>query len=705
MPIVPDIFGHFKKYVAMNIDKGVCDLASKRQKNTASRMRKEIVKDKREGLQERIYKSKTVMASTAFVVFLLLVSFLLVFLVFRDNRSFEVMLQELDQLQKINTPTLRQYQNIVNKAKNERDYLRILKRVYQIKDQELQNQYLIDVTQRALKKIPDSENILAHQVSALLENDMFNKAFLAAANLQSSRYLSIKGEILVRSLVRARQENGAPIPESESELEIEKMSISEVLDSSPYSAAMYINLARLLNQPRFAWNAALIYMFSGEKNKALNLIRELKSFFWLNTFAAGLIAYDNQDWELVASLLEREVEQAGNNLNVKTLQYLGDAYAFLGNYEKVIEVLSLASGLNSDPQENLLLPKEQDTELQRMMKSLGTWELYYNLASAYRITGKNARAFEVLRLGRSVFPSTSELLLLLNMVAPPDEKQYAKSVLTEFIAKNQNGQPYLLLASLIFEEDRSNQQKFGSRLWQLFSKYPDYEQILRYLLWYYIGLSRIEDVDLGLERYKNLVLAPQNQDYTNWMKEYMAINAALERDFDQSQKLFGDLIAQEPSWFRYYNMANVYVYRNNIPEAVRHLQKALEFSNRANKIEIYYRIAMLGEIENKEYLLPEQIQQLDRILQVYVDNNYRLDVKAHKPQNEILSMKLDSLLLWRKSQGSDLLDSLSEKRKSDKQQRIRAEEETKASENDFSLFNARFLEAIPQPINQGLIIQ
>ena len=136
-------------------------------------MRKKKALAKRQGLQKHKDKNRAFVASTAFVSFLLLVSFLLVFLVFRDNRGFEVMLQEIDQIQQHNIPTLRLYQDIARKAKNEREYLRILKRAYQIPNKKLRNQYLIDVTMSAVKKLPDSENLWAHRVSALLGEGLF----------------------------------------------------------------------------------------------------------------------------------------------------------------------------------------------------------------------------------------------------------------------------------------------------------------------------------------------------------------------------------------------------------------------------------------------------------------------------------------------------------------------------------------------------
>ncbi len=625
--------------------------------------------------------------STSFVfVFLLLLSgILLVFLVFREGRNFEAILQEIDQIQGrgASVANIKLYQSAAKKADNERDYLRLIKRAYQIPDLEMGASYVLKVTNYAVKDIPGNENLWAYRAAALLNQDKLAQAIAASDHLESSRYQPLKGEILVYSLVEARAQYRRAERNSRKEDDIGNLSIAEVVRESPYTAATYINLARLLRQPRFAWNAALLYMLQGEKDKALALVRELQEQSWLNRLAAGLIAYDNKDWSLASRLFENERirEVQAGNLNAKTLQYLGDAYVYQGKYREAIGVLDSAIGLVDKSlhamKDHHLIEKGAESAAQTSISSpefdvshnsaglsdnLGSWELYYNLAAAYRELGENATAFEVLRQGRNTFPHASELLLLLNMVAPADEKEYAKSMLSELISKDTNNQPNLVLASLIFEEKRINRQKFSSKLWDLFSRFPQYDQILHYLLWYFIGLNRTEDVDLALERYRNLVLVDadsriQEKDFPVWAQEYMAINATLKRDFDTAQSVFEDLIAQNPSWRIYYNMANLYVYQADFAAAVRLLRKSLSaVENTDNKVDIFYRMLVLAEISKQNYLSRDESDELDGILADYIHDNYHIHDRRRDPSKELLNMKLDSLVLWRELKDGKLLD-------------------------------------------------
>ncbi|WGK68419.1 tetratricopeptide repeat protein [Candidatus Haliotispira prima] len=651
-------------------------------------------------------------ASLVFVLFILLASLLLVFLVFRESRSFEAMLREIDQIQGRGrgVVTLNLYQSVAKKARSERDYLRILKRIYQISEDKTRNNYLAKVTALAVREFPESESLWAYRVSALLNRGLFTEAISASVNLQSSQYLPLKGEIMIHSLARVRTGNGAGAKSAENRESVAdgELRIGDVVNASPYTTATYISLARLLSEPRFAWNATLMYMAKGEKDKALGLVRELQDEYWLNSFAAGLVAYDSEDWSLAAKLLERAVEEeaGAGKPEMRTLQYLGDASLFLKDYERAAEVLSRAGDLvdgsswlpdgesvanfvtdsDADPgadleQDGDVLQSDPSTQGFRGLKGVpenpGTWELYYNLASAYRGMGEDATAFEVLRKGRNTFPNVGELLLLLNLVAPPDEKEYAKGILAEFISKETNDRPYLALASLIFEENRVNQQRFSSRLWKLFSKFPEYEQTLSYLLWYYVGLNRTGEVDLALERYRNLVLENPEKaldnvsedgavvvdDFPPWAKEYMAINAVLKRDFDTAQEIFGDLTTAGSDWRIYYNMANLYVYQTDFPAAVRMLRKALEYVNgEEDKISIYYRMVMIANTAEQSYLSLDESLELDRILRNYVSNNYRIEEDLWNPGDDLLHTKLDSLVLWRKVSGSDLLDNPDEYR-------------------------------------------
>ena len=585
------------------------------------------------------------LASLIFIIFLLLSSLLLMFFVFFDNRSFDVIVREIDEKQQRGIATLELYRSAMTKAENERDYLRLIKRIYRINQPDLRNQISTMVTAEGVQDLPGNEVIWAYHASALLDSGMLAQAIAASINLQSREYLTLKGEILIRSLAAAQNEEQAE------QLELEGFSIFDILKTSSYSAATYVRLARLFRQPRFAWNAALLYMLNGERDKALLLIRELQEQPWLNTLAAALIAYDNQDWPLATSLLEQELNS--NSLeapDVKTIHYLGDAYAYQENYQKVIDVLGQIITPELMPTDLLT---EDITEKFSPLIQMENWHLYYNLASAYHELGENNRAFEVLNLGVEIFPKASEILLLLNMVAPPDEKEYAKNLLLSSFANNPDD-PDLIFASLLFEEERIDHRKFGSQLWKLFSSLPGYERLLHYLLWYYIGLERTADVDLALERYQNLVLAPNGRDYPNWAKEYMAINAMLNRDFSQGENLFNELLRQEPTnWRLYYNMANIYVYQVNLPEALGLLRKALEFADDTNdKIQIYYRIQaiapILRETTQLVALSEGETAELDDILRSYVRDNYAIRDEQPDSNDEILYAKIHSLLLWRK---------------------------------------------------------
>ncbi|MEM9424750.1 MAG: tetratricopeptide repeat protein, partial [Spirochaetota bacterium] len=311
-------------------------------------------KKRRAGEHRQSGAKARVLSSFAFVLFLMLSSFLLVFLVLRDNRGFEAMLQEVDQIQRLGVAPLKLYQSTVEKAQDEQDYLRVLKRVYQVQDRELRTKYSLVVTENAVENLPESENLWAYRVSALLDDKQFSEAVSFSENLESGRYLPLKGEVLVRSISSAQTTLSGS----------ENLSIADVVRSSPYSAAIYINLARLFEEPRFAWDAALIYMLNGEKDKAWALVRELQGEPWVNPLGAGLIAYDNQDWALAASLLERQIREKGT-AEAKVLQYLGDTYAFAGDYKKAIEVLRKAGGLTD---KSVALLKENFVPDERIKK-------------------------------------------------------------------------------------------------------------------------------------------------------------------------------------------------------------------------------------------------------------------------------------------------------------------------------------------------
>ncbi len=623
--------------------------------------RPRIPSERQPRVTDRKPARRAVLVSFVFALFMSLGSVVLVYLVFRESRNFETLLGHIDQIQQrsVNAANLKLYQNAAQKAGTKRDYLRILKRVYQIQDDHVRHSYLLEVASRGVKEFPGSETLWAYQASALLNLKRFGEALGVSDRLVSNRYLSLKGEIMVRSLAAAQELSGGS---SEGGL-----TIAEVV--APYGAAIYISLARLLREPRFAWNAALIYMFKGQKDKALSLVRELRDQRWLNAFAAGLLAYDSRDWELASNLFNREMRssQRGSpdqkgDWEALMLQYLGDTYAYLQDYPKVVEILSQISRLHApgsgeDPGTpvNILANGEH----------IGTWELYYNLASAYRELGDNESAFEVLRHGHGAFPQVSELLLLLNMVAPPDEKEYARSVLSQFIARNTNDDPYLALAALIFEEKRINQRKFSSKLWELFSKFPEYQEVLHYILWYYIGLDRSSEVDLALERYRNLVLDNPNfqsvahddptsnaGELPDWAKEYMGINAVIRRDFAGAEDIFNDLLDKSPNWRIYYNMANLYIYQGEFQIALRMLRKALEQNSEPDdKISIYYRLSIVAGSTGQSSLTSHESDELDTILREYIQSNYGLQAEQRDPADELRYAKLDSLLLWRRSSG------------------------------------------------------
>ena len=514
--------------------------------------------------------SKSV-SSLIFLFFLLLSSLIYVFLIFRDNRSFAVILEEIDTKTALggqhSVAEFTLFQDAAKKADSERDYLRIFKRIYQIKSNQLRSRYMLEISEQAVAKFSVSEDLWAYRISALLDAGLFAQAISVSVNLKSPNYLPLRGEIFIRSLSEAREND-------------EELSIDELVNASPYSAAIYVSLARLFREPRFAWNAALLYMLRGNTEKALALVRELQNEDWLNALAAGLIAYDNQDWKLASKFLERELRQKSQSqmLDIEILQYLGDSYAYLEEYEKVVEILG--------------------GEWQNEAHNVSSWKLYYNLASAYEKLGESDRAFALLRESLEMFPYVSDILLLLNIVAPPEEREYARNILHEFVATSTDEDPYLFLASLIFADVKMDRRKFEGRIWQLFNDFPENEHILRYALWYKLGLGHTTDVNLILERYQNLGNLVEKgrataQDLPIWMLEYAAINALLQRDMATAQEIFEFI--EKKDWQGYYNMANMYVYQADFAQAVKMLREALQLAeNERQKVDIYYRMIVIG---------------------------------------------------------------------------------------------------------------
>ena len=581
------------------------------------------------------------LASLAFLLFLLLSTSIYVFLIFRDHRSLAAILKEIDAAQR--SPSAAEwplYQSAVKKADSEQDYLRIFKRIYQIKQNPVRSRYMLEISEKAVAGFPADENLWAYRVSALLDAGLFAQAIAASVHLQSERYLPLRGEIFVRSLSETRKKDRDAA---------EEIGIHQLVNVSPYSAAIYVSLARLFREPRFAWNGALLYMLQGNTEKALALVRELQNESWLNTLGAGLIAYDSQDWNLAVKLLERQLHKESQNrgLDTKTLQYLGDSYAYLGDYEKVAEILGQV-------EENKALDRDAAND---------SWQLYYNLASAYKKLGYRDRAFALLRGVLDRFPYSGEILLLLNMVVPPEEREYARNILNEFVATSSDNEPYLALAALVFANDGNmDQRTFESRLWQLFSNFPKNEPIFRYLLWYNIGLAHTGHIDLALERYQNLVLGDKPSgaadNFPAWILEYAGISALLDRNIERAQQIFESLpkanSADSKDWQTYYNIANMYVYQTDFAAAVKTLRKALEMAeSEREKVHIYYRIVVIGEGTRQNYL-PDSAE-LDQILRSYIESNYRYN-QDRKAEDDLFHAKLDSLILWRKAAGSDLLD-------------------------------------------------
>ena len=615
-----------------------------RRVGDSSRPGAKVQRGMQNGMENNVPRASKRLSSLVFLSFLLLASAIYVFLIFRDTRSFAAILEEIDAKIAVGggrskgVAPFELFQSAARKADSEQDYLRIFKRIYQLESNQLRSQYLLEISEQAVAKLRTEESLWAYRVSALLDAGLFAQAISASANLKSERYLPLRGEIFVHSLSETRK-NGEGQSKGQNG---EELSIGKLAEPSPYNAAIYVSLARLFREPRFAWNAALLYMLQGERGKALALVRELQNESWLNALPAGLIAYDSEDWSLATKFLEREVQAQNQNSAIETLQYLGDSYAYLEDYEKIIEILGQV-----EQRRNAAADRDA---------SGASWQFYYNLASAYQKLGETERAFVLLREAWEMFPYASDILLLLNMAAPPEEREYARNILHEFIAASTDNEPYLVLASLALDDGQMDRRKFESRLWQLFSDFPENERILRYAFWYELGLAHTADINLMLERYQNLVLANREgqENLPDWILEYVAMNALLQRDMERAQVIFESLEKQD--WRIFYNMANMYVYQADFAQAAKTLHEALQLaSSERDKLHIYYRMVVIGEGVQQNYLSLEDNAELDRILRSYIEGNYR-GRRERKEEDELFYAKLDSLVLWREAAGSDLLD-------------------------------------------------
>ena len=167
---------------------------------------------------------------------------------------------------------------------------------------------------------------------------------------------------------------------------------------------------------------------------------------------------------------------------------------------------------------------------------------------------------------------------------------------------------------------------------------------------------------MALERYQNLVLGNKPSgaadNFPAWILEYAGISALLDRNIERAQQIFESLpkanSTDSKDWQTYYNIANMYVYQADFAAAVKTLRKALEMAeSEREKVHIYYRIVVIGEGTRQSYL-PDSAE-LDQILRSYIESNYRYN-QDRKAEDDLFHAKLDSLILWRKAAGSDLLD-------------------------------------------------
>lgn len=455
------------------------------------------------------------------------------------------------------------------------NWLRVIKRAYVISKITSDYTVLESVAQKACKSLPGAEEFWAFYTMALLKQNRYAEALVAAENLDSEQFSSLRGEALLSDLHASEE---SPLAYAEKTLTVAA------------DASYFQKVAQDLKSPVLFYDAAILWLREGLPERALAILPWIGIGGQTSAIGRAMIAYDSGD-------INRAVQELGKiDRNLKT------------TFDPVF--LSANLNLATGHYRNAYLGYNQAIRLNRK----GDWRVYQNLAILSWENNDKRQAIQFLRNGLDSFPLQKNLIMTYGYYV--NNTAEVKALVSQYLLRHPLD-PEMSIYNLFFFKNQLPPEHQRTDLWTLFNSNLTSKALASYMIWFFLSNMNIQDATLTLDRYARAGGDP------SWVNFYRGFINIRENNFDAALQNFSEPTPN--GWEGAYNQGLIYLYLqdyNAAFESFTRAEKAFYLKSNANRYpanlaSIYSQLA-LTSLQNKKPALARTIAE--RALSINKEN-------------------------------------------------------------------------------------
>ncbi|MFW5747336.1 MAG: tetratricopeptide repeat protein [bacterium] len=459
------------------------------------------------------------------------------------QREINEIIAEADE--KVAEGSYRRGEDILRRVRGEKlssqTWMSLLARGMQISEGLDDYTVLLDLSERAVEDLPGNEELWAVHVYALIKRGYYEKGFSSAAeHLVSEEYRTLQYEAALK-MNPDRVDPGffegsrfAPLAAA-----------TESLDPAAFE-----ELASRLDDPRLYAASAVLWMISGEQERAMETAGRLERYREYDLLRL-YIAYDGGNFETALELLTR-MNETGRIEPYRAVMLEADILMSLGHFDRA-----------SASYRNLIETQPE-----------ASWIPYLNLSWLAEREGRGEEALSYLFDAYEHFPGKKQVILpyalfLLQQNRGAEAAEQLET-LQERLSEDEDEDEDEGLALLIHyvRSADTNPQQFRAVLWELYNAYPGNEKIAQFFTWYLLGFNALGDARLVLDRFETEYGAVE------WTYFYRGIISALGGDIETARENLETAFELKERWETQYNLALIAMKRGNITDALERFRSA-----------------------------------------------------------------------------------------------------------------------------------
>lgn len=404
------------------------------------------------------------------------------------------------------------------------NWLRVIKRAYDVAKSTTDYTVLEMVTQRATKALPGAEELWAFRVESLLRQNRYAEARIAAQNLGSEQFAGLRGEALL-SDIHSQQES--PLAYAE-----------ETLNTSA-DASYFQSVAQDLKSPVLFYDAAILWLKAGQPERAKAILPWIGIGGQTPAIGRAMIAYDSGDINHAVQELQKINQSCRDSFDIVFLS--ANLNLVTGHYRNAYEDYKRSISLN---------PK-------------GDWRVYQNLAVLTWENQAQRSAVEFLRQGLTLFPLQKNLVMTYGYYLGSIPE--VRNLLAQYLVKNP-WDPEVTIYNLFYFQGQLPLENQRTELWILFNQNPTSRTLASYMIWFFLSNMNIQDAKFTLQRYISAGGDPQ------WSTFYQGFLQVAENNFETALQSFSEPTPN--GWEGPFNQGLIYLYLRNYTAAFESFTRA-----------------------------------------------------------------------------------------------------------------------------------